>query len=260
MDIDVEMMDTILDELEDHLTSVEELLSFESKDYDEVFRIFHTVKSNLNLLGLKMSGQLVHALETKLTNFLNTGDKVIEDLNEQLIHELENISCALIHGLENKRPVSLNQLEEFDACVQQQHERFKGQNTKVVGPEKRVLFVDDEEDYIDVIEEFVRSVGDLDIISTTNGVLAKKQVMQSKFDLIITDYYMPKMNGIDFIKWLRNSDLENANVPIILLTGFKPELEVNDKMWVGVFFLEKPVTQARLRYYINCALRQKRAA
>ncbi|HPK41071.1 MAG TPA: response regulator, partial [Candidatus Cloacimonadota bacterium] len=44
---------------------------------------------------------------------------------------------------------------------------------------------------------------------------------QDEYDLIITDYYMPKMTGIDLIQELRSQSL---NIPIVLSTGYSEYL------------------------------------
>src|SRR5579872_7346446 len=48
---------------------------------------------------------------------------------------------------------------------------------------------------------------------------------QRKFDLIVTDFKMPNMNGIEFIRQLR---LANIQVPVILLSGFTDTLGLSE--------------------------------
>src|SRR5579885_2399727 len=54
---------------------------------------------------------------------------------------------------------------------------------------------------------------------------ALEQCRAQSFDLVITDYRMPKMNGTEFIQELRKHDPE---IPIILISGFTDALGLNE--------------------------------
>lgn len=85
----------------------------------------------------------------------------------------------------------------------------------------RIIYLEDEE----LIKESVeRTVSKFikELISFTNPIEALDFIENSdrKFDLIITDIQMPKMNGLDFIKELKKKDL---NLPVIVITAFNTE-------------------------------------
>ena len=56
-----------------------------------------------------------------------------------------------------------------------------------------------------------------ELTTATNGREALDQFADNKFDLIVTDYKMPRMNGIELIERIRTSD---DVIPVILLSGF----------------------------------------
>jgi CheY-like chemotaxis protein len=59
------------------------------------------------------------------------------------------------------------------------------------------------------------------VITASNGHQALEIFAEHKFDLVITDYKMPKMNGIELIAALRE---RTPNVRIVMLSGFADAL------------------------------------
>jgi len=121
--------------------------------------------------------------------------------------------------------------------------------------DKKVLLVDDEPEILEVTSFTLENFSIDQITNCLNGLEALTKSNEQHFDLIITDYFMPKMNGIDFIQKVRsNPDHLNYNTPIILLTAFQPDLMSDSSTWKNVYFLEKPISDERFSYYIKCAL------
>jgi CheY-like chemotaxis protein len=59
------------------------------------------------------------------------------------------------------------------------------------------------------------------VVTAGCGSDALKSIEETNFDLVITDYRMSPINGLELINGLRNNDYRN---PIILLTGFAESL------------------------------------
>lgn len=51
-----------------------------------------------------------------------------------------------------------------------------------------------------------------------DGLEAMEQIKETKFDCIICDISMPRMNGIELLKWLRNTE-EHRHTPFLMITG-----------------------------------------
>lgn len=90
------------------------------------------------------------------------------------------------------------------------------------GNRQKILFIDDELPILKVMEQILDKLNyQTTCFSESDKALKEYLDNQDKYDLIITDYYMPKMTGIDIIQELRNQSL---NVPIVLSTGYSEYL------------------------------------
>ena len=67
-----------------------------------------------------------------------------------------------------------------------------------------VLIIDDQLIGRMILEELVRSIGDgVDAMSFDDPVPALDWAKHNAHDLVLTDYKMPNMDGIEFTQWLR---------------------------------------------------------
>lgn len=80
----------------------------------------------------------------------------------------------------------------------------------------RVLFVDDDKDYIQLATRFLRD----GCIDAVDGVMSAKDALErlqaQEYTVIICDYLMPEMDGVQFLKEIRSRGIET---PFILMTG-----------------------------------------
>ncbi len=89
-------------------------------------------------------------------------------------------------------------------------------NTSQTG--KRVLIVEDEKDYRDVLTERLEQEG-FTVQQAEDGEKALELMKTADVDLILLDMLMPKMDGVTFFYHLRNT-LNKPNIPVIILTNF----------------------------------------
>ena len=87
----------------------------------------------------------------------------------------------------------------------------------------KVLIVDDEPFVIRMLRDKLRNAG-ISVVSAVNGKEAVGLAMSERPDLIIMDWMMPEMNGIDACKAIRTNP-EHAGTPIIMLTAKGQELD-----------------------------------
>jgi DNA-binding response OmpR family regulator len=84
---------------------------------------------------------------------------------------------------------------------------------------KTILVAEDDLNISRLIQEIVKRKGYHAVVAK-NGEDAFEQFKEKKFDLLITDLKMPKVDGIALIKMVRERD---KVIPIVILTGYGSE-------------------------------------
>ncbi|PIS41448.1 MAG: two-component system response regulator [Candidatus Kerfeldbacteria bacterium CG08_land_8_20_14_0_20_42_7] len=87
--------------------------------------------------------------------------------------------------------------------------------------QRRVLIVEDEEPVRKIIRESLTSVGIM-VDEAENGQIAIEKARTAHPDVVILDYLMPKMHGIEFVQLLRQESW-GKNVAVIVLTNLPDE-------------------------------------
>ena len=82
---------------------------------------------------------------------------------------------------------------------------------------ERILIVDDEPFNLDLLEQALTDQGYV-TERATDGVDALKKVEPFKPDVILLDYMMPRMNGVEVVEQLRKDERYKA-IPVILLAA-----------------------------------------
>jgi two-component system, chemotaxis family, chemotaxis protein CheY len=108
----------------------------------------------------------------------------------------------------------------------------------------RILVVDDNQHIRTLIGEIVRAIGVSQIFEASDGVEALQVIRGRDVDVVITDLSMEPLDGIAFVKLLRNSpDSPNPQAPVIMMTGHSTRKSVADARDAGVNeLLVKPLT------------------
>jgi CheY-like chemotaxis protein len=125
------------------------------------------------------------------------------------------------------------------------------------GGEERILFVDDEDLLVDLYKERLIKLG-YDVIATTSSMealeLFKKE--PDKFDLVITDYTMPHLTGMDLATELLKA---RRDIPVILLTGHSDNVSPETARASGISeLLMKPQSKGEIAQAMRRVLDAKR--
>ncbi len=116
-----------------------------------------------------------------------------------------------------------------------------------------ILLVDDEKDILDLFSEFLTSNG-FNTISFDNPVKAIKYFYQNpnNCSLVIADYKMPQMSGIDLIKKIKEKDTD-CKIKTIIISAFIKDNLPYDKSYITTIdkIIEKPVYLDRLKNVIQ---------
>jgi len=102
----------------------------------------------------------------------------------------------------------------------------------------RILVVDDNKDFLDVMAQLLRDYG-YQVVGAEDGMQASEFLDIDKLDLIISDVFMPTLNGAKFHNYVREFT-EEHDVPFIFISAYDHEhtrsLVVNSDI---DFFLSK---------------------
>jgi CheY-like chemotaxis protein len=108
----------------------------------------------------------------------------------------------------------------------------------------KILLVDDNHHMRVLIAEILRAIGVKHMIEAGDGAEALQRLRREPIDVVFTDLAMQPLDGIDFVRLIRNSpDSPNPMIPIIMITGHSTMRRIGEARDVGVNeFLAKPVT------------------
>ncbi|UVS69888.1 response regulator [Nitrososphaera viennensis] len=85
---------------------------------------------------------------------------------------------------------------------------------------KSILIVDDERDILTVIEQMLEELNmTVDSFTDPKKALESFRINPTKYDLIISDFRMPQMSGLDFIYNIRQL---NPTVNVVVMSAFDP--------------------------------------
>ena len=105
-------------------------------------------------------------------------------------------------------------------------------------PDTKTLIVDDMASIRDLVKGHLKTLGFKTILEAENGKEAMTKVIQadaagSPIQLIISDWNMPLMNGIDFLKQIR-AHQSFSKLPFLLLTSESERDQVTEAVLAGV--------------------------
>jgi CheY-like chemotaxis protein len=116
-----------------------------------------------------------------------------------------------------------------------------------------ILLVDDEKDILELFSEYLSSNG-FNTISFQNPIEALNYFYKNINNcyLVIADYKMPQMSGLDFIKKIREKD-NDCKIKTIIISAFIKDNIPYDKSYIKTVdkILEKPVYLDRLKQEIQ---------
>jgi CheY-like chemotaxis protein len=116
--------------------------------------------------------------------------------------------------------------------------------------EKTILVADDESHILHVVSLKLRNAG-FRVITARDGQEALELAQQEKPDLVITDYHMPQLSGLELCQKLKH-DPGTSSIPTIMLTARGYHLEPHDTEQSGILrMLSKPFSPRALLATVN---------
>ena len=118
----------------------------------------------------------------------------------------------------------------------------------------RILFVDDDVSMQAAVSKVILSLGhEIDVAS--DGIEGLSKFEENDYDIVVTDIRMPKLDGKDFLKKVKNLD---KNAVIVVLTAYGSVTSAVELLKLGAYdYLEKPINFEELEMALNRALEKK---
>lgn len=124
--------------------------------------------------------------------------------------------------------------------------------------EKTILVCDDESHILNVVSLKLRNAG-YRVLTASDGQEALDLAIQEKPDLLITDYHMPLLSGIELCRRLKQNAV-TMSIPAIMLTARGYHLEPHDTAESGILrMLSKPFSPRHLLTTVNEVLQSAAA-
>src|ERR1051325_1449778 len=124
--------------------------------------------------------------------------------------------------------------------------------------ERTILVTDDETHILHVVSLKLRNAG-FKVLTARDGQEALEMAQQEHPDLLITDYHMPQLSGLELCQRLKQ-DVNTSNIPAIMLTARGYHLEPQDTQQSGILrMLSKPFSPRHLLSTVNEVLEGKAA-
>jgi two-component system, OmpR family, alkaline phosphatase synthesis response regulator PhoP len=128
-----------------------------------------------------------------------------------------------------------------------------------MGEQKTILVADDETHILHVVSLKLRNAGYV-VITARDGQEALEMAQQERPDLIITDYHMPHLSGLELCQRLKQ-DAATSAIPAIMLTARGYQLDPADTEQSGILrMLSKPFSPRQLLTTVNEVLERAAAA
>lgn len=115
----------------------------------------------------------------------------------------------------------------------------------------RILVVDDFSVMRRILKSYLRNLGFSDIQESENGKDALNRLQSGEYDLIITDWNMPVMTGLELLKEVRATE-SLAHIPVLMVTAESKREQIIAAAHAGVNgYVIKPFNELTLRDKLN---------
>ncbi len=114
----------------------------------------------------------------------------------------------------------------------------------------RILTIDDSTTMRRIIINTLARIGYKDVVQADNGKTGLQKLEEGGVDVIITDWNMPEMDGLEFVKRVRAG--EYKDVPILMVTTNAAKEDIVEALQAGVNnYVVKPFTPETLKEKIE---------
>ncbi len=117
---------------------------------------------------------------------------------------------------------------------------------------KRVLVVDDGATNRSFIKTYLLLQG-LEVDTAEDGLDGLQKAQASNYDLVFSDIEMPNMNGVEFLREIKNLPAYR-NVPVVILSSLTDQAIKDEMRQLGaIFYMEKPFSNEKMQEALKVA-------
>lgn len=117
----------------------------------------------------------------------------------------------------------------------------------------RVLVVDDDRDYVDILRMHLERRG-FAVTTASCGNEALERLQEAKPDVVLLDVMMPDLTGFDVLRRIRDTPT-TASLPVILISAKGDEDDMMTGYQYGAdYYITKPCTPTQLLYGVGLVL------
>jgi PAS domain S-box-containing protein len=183
------------------------------------------------------------------------------------IGEGSGLGLAIVHGIVKRHGGAITVHSEpgkgtvfhvYFPRIETARAPENAENEPIPGGTERVLFVDDEKALTAMSEKMLQRLG-YRVLAKTSSIEALEafRAHPDGFDVVITDYTMPKMTGLALAREVIRI---RPDIPVILCTGFTEKIIADEAMKAGISeFALKPLNLREIARLVRRALERKKA-
>ncbi len=131
---------------------------------------------------------------------------------------------------------------------------------KLIDFRMKVLVVDDFATMRKIVRNILKQIGFEDITEAEDGSAALRVIKNEPIGLVVTDWNMPNMSGLDLLREIRQNS-ETAKLPVLMVTAEGLKENVMDAVKAGVNnYVVKPFTAEVLQEKIETIFKKQASA
>lgn len=239
----------LCDEAEDSLLAIEKTDDYKSC-YNSIFRAFHSIKGAAGMFGFEKLQEHMHFIENLLEkkknlptmspamiDYLLSAIDVAKRILKNETVEFDYYDPDHKQTRESNKPV-------IDPEIKQSIEKQVSQRANIVQREGVIAVVDDEPEIVKLLKIFLEDI-DYVVHTYTDPTVFLSEVKDINPDLLISDFKMPQMNGVELMAEVNKI---KPHLPTVLVSGFVTKEVCLNSMACGVSgIIEKPYDPEQLQ-------------
>ena len=118
----------------------------------------------------------------------------------------------------------------------------------------KILVIDDDTAFCVMLKTFLQKKG-FEVVNAFNGEQAREELKNTTFDVVLTDIRLPDSDGLQILKYIKETSLEAR---VILMSGYTDIKTAVNAMKLGAFdYVGKPINPEEILHIIGLALNKK---